>query len=81
MGRALGRAEFFAQGRERGRILVIAVDVAQEGAQLRKGLRVKAPVLFDTVAGPRLELVQRPTGLRHPDYRHLQVTAAGHRLQ
>ena len=81
VGRVLGRSEFLAQGRERGRVLVIAVHVAQEDRQLTKGRLVEPAVLLHAVARPRLELLQRPACPGHADHRHTQVTAADHRLQ
>ena len=81
VGRALGRAEFLAQGRERGRVLVIAVHIVQQRGQLGERRRVEAAVLFHAVARPRLELVQVPAGLGHADHRHIQMAAADHRLQ
>ena len=66
---------------ERGRVVVVAVDVAQQAAQLVEGRRVEAAVFLDAVARPRLELVEGPAGLGHADDRHVQVAALHHRLQ
>ncbi len=50
MGRTLGRAEFLAQRRERGRLLIIAIHVMQQSRQLGERRRVEAAVLLDAVA-------------------------------
>ena len=79
--RALGRPSSLRDGLERGRIVVVAVHVAQQARQLGEGRRVEAAVLLDAVLRPRLELVQGPARLGHADHRRLQVAAADHRLQ
>ncbi len=38
-------------------------------------------MLLDAVARPRLQLLQIPAGLGHPDDGHGEVPAPGHRLQ
>ena len=43
--RPLRRAELFADGLERGRVVVVAVDIAQQAAQLVERRRIEAAVL------------------------------------
>ena len=81
MGRTLGRAEFLAQRRERGRLLIIAIHVMQQSRQLGERRRVEAAVLLDAVARPRLELVRGPAGPGHADHWHIQMAAADHALE
>ena len=53
--RPLGRAELLAERLERRRVVVVAVDVAQQAAQLVERRRIEAAVLLEAVACPRLE--------------------------
>ena len=50
--RPLGGAEFLADGLERRRVLVVAVDVAQQAAQLVEGGGVEPAVLLDDCRSP-----------------------------
>ena len=50
--RPLGVAELFAERLKRRQIVVVAVDVAQQAAQLLEGGRIEPAVLLDAVAGP-----------------------------
>ena len=79
--RALGGAELPANGLERRRISVIAVDVAQHSAQRVERHGVKPAVLLHAVARAGTELVDGPPGLRHADDRHVEMAALRHRLQ
>src|SRR2546425_8771361 len=79
--RPSGGAQLFADGLERRRVLVVAVDVAQQAAQLAERRGIEAPVLFEAVLGTGLELLELPAGLRHADDRHVEVAALHHRLQ
>src|SRR5262249_39594909 len=81
VGRTLGGAELFANGLERARLPVVAIDVAQQPAQLRERHGIESAVLLDAVAGSRPELVQRPARFRHADDRHIEMAAFHHRLQ
>ena len=83
-GSAAGRcgvAERLAQRVERRRVVVVAVDVAQQPAELGEGRAVEPAVLLEAVARPRLELVEVPAGLGDADDRHVEVAALHHRLQ
>ncbi len=73
--------ELAAQRRERRRIAVVAVDVAQPGAQPGEGVAVQPAVFLDAVLRPRPQLVERPARLGHADDRHVQLPAPGHRLE
>jgi hypothetical protein len=73
--RPLSGAEFLADGLERRRIVVIAVHVAEQAGQLVEGPGIESPVLLQTVARPRPELVELPASLGHADDRHGKVAA------
>ena len=80
--RPLRRTELLADGLEGCRIVVVAVDVAQQTGQLLERRRIDAAaVLLEAVARPRLELVELPAGLGHADHGHVEVAPLEHRLQ
>ncbi len=79
--RTLRGAEFFADGRKRGEVLVVAVDVAQQAAELFEGRAVETAVLFEAVLRTRPQLVEGPGGLGHADDRHVEMAAFDHGLQ
>ena len=81
VGRVLGAGELAPERLERRRILVVAVDVAEQPAQRGEGVGVEAAVLLDALSRPRLQLIEVPTRLGHADDRHVEVAALGHRLQ
>ena len=66
---------------KRGRVVVVAVDIAQQAAQLVERRGIEPAVLLDAVAGPGPELVEIPAGLGHADDRHVEMAALHHRLQ
>ena len=70
--RPLGGAEFLADGLKGCRVVVVAVDVAQQAAELVEGRGIEAAVFLDAVACPRPELVEVPAGLGHADDRHVR---------
>ena len=77
----LRRAEQFAQRREGGRIVVIAVDVLQELDQFGEGGRIEAAVLGQAVLGAGAELLERPAGFGDADHGHVKISAQDHLLQ
>ena len=79
--RPLRGAELLADGLKRRRVVVVAVDVAQQAAQLVERRRIEPAVLLEAVVRPGPELVEVPTGLGHADDRHVEVAAFHHRLQ
>ena len=79
--RPLGGAERLADGLERRRVLVVAVDVAQQTAQGVERRGIHPSVLLEAVVGPGPELFEVPARLRHADDRHVEVAALHHRLQ
>ena len=66
---------------ERRGIVVVAVHIAQEPAQLFERGRIEAAMLLQAVLRPGLELVEIPAGLGHADDRHVEMAAFHHRLQ
>src|SRR5262249_47481820 len=79
--RSLGRAERLADGLERRRILIVAVDVAQQVAELVERRAVDPAVLVEAVLGAGAELLEVPTRLGDADDRRVEVAALHHRLQ
>src|SRR5439155_11484282 len=63
--RPSGRAERSADGLERGRVLVVAIDVTQEPPQLAERRGVEPAMRLEAVLGAGLELFPAPAGLRH----------------
>src|SRR5580692_4441576 len=61
--RPLRGAEFFADGHEGCRILVVSIHIVEQADQLVGGLPVDASVLFETLPRPRPKLVEIPPGL------------------
>src|SRR6266481_10034736 len=81
MGWPLRAVELFAKGLESPGILIVAVHVTQQPAQLFKCRRIHSSMFFKAVLGPRAELFQSPTGLGYAYYRDIQIPAFHHRLQ
>jgi hypothetical protein len=77
----VGGAELFAESLKCRWVLVVAIDIAQQAAQLVERRGMESPVLLDAVTRSGLQLVEAPTGFRYPDDRHVKVTALRHRLQ
>ncbi len=77
----LGLAQLRAERLERGRVLVVAVDVAQKAAQLLGRRVVEEAVLLEAVARAGAQLVDPPAGLGHPDHRNVEMAPLHHRLQ
>ena len=68
--RPLRGAELLPDRPERGDVVVVAVDVAQQSAKLRERGGVEPAMLLQAVPGPGLHLVEAPAGLGHADHRH-----------
>jgi hypothetical protein len=81
VGRPLSGAELRANGLERRRVLVVAVDVPQQAAELVERRGIETSVLLEAVTGAGLELVEVPARLGHADHRHAKVPTLEHRLQ
>src|SRR5262249_49555287 len=75
------RAKLFAQRLKGCRILVVAVNIAEQAAKLVKSCRVHAAVLLQAVPCPGLELVEFPAGLGHADHGHAKPAALHQGLQ
>src|SRR5215471_2901656 len=74
-------AELLAQGLKGCRVVVIAIDITQQAAQLVECCGVQSPMLLDAVTRARLQLIEIPTRLRNPDDRRVEMAALHHRLQ
>jgi hypothetical protein len=77
----LGVTQLLAQTGKRGRIAVVAVDVAQTTLQAGERVGMHAAVSLDAVPHARLQLLERPAGLRHADDGELEVAVPGQRLE
>ena len=66
VGRVLGGAEFLAEGLEGRRVLVVAVDVAEQAAELGERGLVDAAVLFEAVARRALRWSRSQPALATP---------------
>ena len=75
--RPLGAAELAAQALEGGGVGVVAVDVAQERAQLVERAAIEAAVMLEAVACARAQLLERPARLGDADDRHVQARRGG----
>lgn len=75
--RLLGVTEFLAQRLERGRIVVVAVHVAQLAQHLDEDFRLRvAAMRLDAFLRALFELVEIPAGLGHTDNRRGQTLVA-----
>ena len=79
--RPLGRPELPAQGIERRRIAVVAVDIVEQAGQLLERRRIEPAVFFHAVARAGTKLLEGPAGPGHTDHRHVELTALRQRLE
>src|SRR5207302_1696695 len=73
--------ERLADGLECGRVVVIAVHVAQQAAQFLECSGVKPAMFFEAIFRPGLELVEVPARFGDADDRQIKVAALQHRLE
>ena len=81
MRRPLRAVEFFAERLKCRGVIVVAVHVTQQPAQLVEGRGIDAAVFLQAVVRAGLKLFEVPTGFGHADDRHVEVAALHHRLQ
>src|SRR5438477_1193345 len=81
MQRAPRASELLAERRKRGRIAVLAADVAEAVAQLRECRLVDPAVLLHTLARAGPELLERRLRPRDADDRDVETPASRHRMQ
>src|SRR6202040_1573856 len=81
MRRTMRVLELLAERRERRRVLVVAVNVVQQGGQLFESCRIDAAVFLQAVVRPRAKLIQIPSGLGYTNHRYIKMSALHHRLQ
>src|SRR4029077_10502197 len=80
--RPLRGAELLSDRLKSRRVLIVTINIAQQTAELFESRGIDtSPVFLDTVARPRPELVDVPTGLSYADNRNVEVTPFQHRLQ
>src|SRR5215469_5756301 len=81
MSRSVCVPELLAKGFERGRFLIVAVDIAQQAAQLFERNGVESTVFLQALLGTRPKPIEVPSGLGYADNRYVQVSAFHHCLQ
>src|SRR5438445_12179998 len=81
MGWTMRVLEFFAKRRERRRILVITINVAQQAGQLFESRGIDSAVFLQAVVRPRAKLIKIPSGFGYTDHRYIKMSALHHRLQ
>ena len=60
--------------------LVVAINIAQQTAQLVENHIVDTTVVFEAVAHTLPKLIEVPTRVRHTNDRHVEVSAFNHCL-
>src|SRR5215469_8443710 len=78
---ALGILELVAKRGERCRVLIVAVDVAQQADQLFESGGIQPAVFLQAVFRASAELIKAPSGFGYADYRNVEVSSLHHRLQ
>src|SRR5713101_1998092 len=73
--------ELLANSRKSLRILVVAVNIAQQAVQLFESRGIDSAVLLQAVVRPRAKLVEIPSSLGYADHGHNKMSALHHRLQ
>ncbi len=83
VGRPRAAVERLPERLERRRVVVVAVDVAQQARQLGERVLVvdAAAVFGDAVAGAFPEVVDRPRRRRDADHRHVELALLHHRVE
>src|SRR6516162_4457185 len=81
MCRAFRIFEFPAKGRKSHRILVVAVDIAQQTYQLFESGRIKPAMLLQAVFCASAQLIEIPSCFGNPDHRNIEASPLYHRLE
>src|SRR6266478_7625294 len=81
MRRTMCVLELFAKSRERRRVLVVTVNVAQKAGQLFESRRIDSAVFLQAVVRPRAKLIQIPSGFGYADHGYVEMAPLHHRLQ
>src|ERR1700704_4301433 len=81
MRRTMCTIKFFAKGQESLRVLVVAVNIAEQAGQLFESRAIDSAVLLQAVVRTRAELIEIPTGLGDADYGDIQMPPLHHGLQ
>src|SRR5439155_21748387 len=71
--------ELFAERRESRRVLVVTVNVAQQGGQLFENRGIDPAVFLQAVVRARTKLIQIPSGFGDTDHRYIKMSAFHHR--
>src|SRR5579885_1634980 len=79
--RPLRRAERVADRLKRGRIVVVAIHIAEQTGELLECGAVEPAVLFDALLRALAKLVYRPARPGHADHRHIEAAALDECLQ
>src|SRR5215831_11354337 len=81
MCRAFRIFEFPAKRSKGRRILVVAVDIAQQTYQLFESGRIKPAMLPQAVFCASAQLIEVPSSFGNPNHRDIEVTPLYHRLE
>ena len=73
--------EFSAESFESRRIVIVAVHIPQQRRESPERFWIRAAVLFQAVQRAGFKLIEVPTGLCHPDHRHVLQTSSFHHRQ
>ena len=77
----LGGPELAAQGIERRRIAVVAVNILEQAGQFLERHPIEPSVFFHAIARAGTKLLEGPAGPGHTDHRHVELTALRQRLK
>src|SRR6516225_4525981 len=73
--------EFPAKRREGCRILVVAVDIVQQAAQLVESSRIRPTMFLQAVFRASVKLIEIPPSFGNPDHGNIEVSSLYHRLE
>src|ERR1700733_4025799 len=81
MGWTLCIPELLAKRVERGGILVVTVDIAQQANQFFESDRIEAAVFFQAVLRTGAKLIKIPAGFGNADNGNVEMSPFHHRLK
>src|SRR5260370_1524866 len=81
MGRTMRVLELFAERRERRRVWVVTVNVAEQAGQLFESRRIDSAVFLQAIVRPRAKLIRIPSGFGYTDHGDIKMSALHHSLQ
>src|SRR5271165_4397340 len=79
--RPLASLQFLAESLEGTEIVIVSIDIAQQGRELLECRGIDSAMFFEAIVSARLELIERPPSFGDADDRHIQMPAFNHSLQ